>query len=152
MKSLPKKNDSRPLADVRVPVRFKLSALWASVLFLYLYGDYFELYEPGKLREMLAGRTALGAVSQGALLSMAVLMAVPSLLVGLSLVLPARATRWLNVGFGALYTVVMLLAIQGSWRFYQFLGGLEMALTALICWVAWTWPTAPEAVLTADPS
>ena len=48
--------------DIRVHVRFKLFALWTSVMFCYIYGDYFELYQPGKLPAMLAGRTALGAV------------------------------------------------------------------------------------------
>ena len=44
------------LEDVRVPTRYKLSAIWASVMFCYIYGDYFELYVPGKLQGMLAGK------------------------------------------------------------------------------------------------
>ncbi len=132
---------ARQLTDVRIPVRLKLAALWASVLFLYSYGDYFELYAPGKLQAMLAGRMALGAVSQAGLLGMAALMALPSLLLALTLLLPARLTRWLNFGLGVLYTGIMLLAIQGSWPFYQFYGGLEMVLTGLISWLAWSWPT-----------
>ena len=131
------------LADAPVPVRFKLCALWISVLFLYIYGDYFELYQPGKLRDMLAGQMALGAVSQGVLLGMAAVMAIPSLMVGLCLLLPPRPNQWLNVVFGILYTGIMLLAIQGSWHFYVFFGGLEMVLTALITWYAWTWPRQP---------
>ena len=59
-------------------------------MFLYSYGDYFELYAPGKLRAMLAGRTALGPVFPNTLLGMAVLMALPSLMVGLALLLPAQ--------------------------------------------------------------
>ena len=137
---LPVPPAARPLADAPVPVRLKLGALWTSVLFLYSYGDYFELYAPGKLRAMLAGRMALGAVSQAGLLGMAALMAVPSLMVCLTLWLPARPNRWLNVGLGALYTGVMLLAVQDSWPFYKLYGALEMTLTALISWVAWSWP------------
>ena len=53
------------LDDIKVHVKFKLFALWTSVMFCYIYGDYFELYQPGKLPAMLAGRTALGAVSGG---------------------------------------------------------------------------------------
>ena len=60
---LPAAPHARPLIDSPVPTRFKLSALWASVLFLYLCGDYFELYTPGKLPAMLAGRMALGTAS-----------------------------------------------------------------------------------------
>lgn len=32
------------LEDQKVNVKTKLSALWASVMFCYVYGDYFGLY------------------------------------------------------------------------------------------------------------
>jgi hypothetical protein len=38
------------LDDIKIHVKLKLSALWASVMFCYIYGDYFELYKPGKLQ------------------------------------------------------------------------------------------------------
>lgn len=128
------------LDDIKIHTRFKLSALWCSVMFCYIYGDYFELYQPGKLQEILSGRTALGAVSQGALLGMAVVMAIPSLMVFLSLVAPSPISRWLNIVWGTVYTAIMILAIQGSWHFYIFFGLLEIALTSLIVWYAWRWP------------
>ena len=128
------------LSDIKVHVRFKLSGLWCSVMFCYIYGDYFELYQPGKLQEMLSGRTALGTTTQTMLLGMAALMAIPSLMVVLSLVLPARPSRWLNLVLGVLYSVIMIFAIQGSWLFYFFFGLIEIALTVAIVWYAWTWP------------
>ena len=73
-------------------------------------------------------------------------MAVPSLLVALTLLLPVQLVRWLNLVLGLLYTGIMLLAIQGSWPFYQLLGVLEMGLTALIVWTAWRWPSQPAPV------
>jgi len=106
--------------DIRVHTRFKLFALWCSVMFFYIYGDYFELYQPGKLQEMIAGRMPFGAVSQGVLLGMAAIMVIPSLMPFLSLVLPAGVNRWVNVVFGAVYTVIMILAIRGGWHFYIF--------------------------------
>lgn len=129
--------------DIRVNVRFKLFALWCSVMFFYIYGDYFELYQPGKLQEMIAGRTALGAVSQGVLLGMAAIMIVPSLMPFLSLVLPAAVNRWVNIVFGAIYTAIMILVIRGGWHFYVVFGFIEVTLTALIIWYAWTWPKQP---------
>ena len=44
------------LDDIKVHVKFKIAALWTSVMFCYAYGDIFWLYRPGKLQEMLAGR------------------------------------------------------------------------------------------------
>jgi hypothetical protein len=42
--------------------------------------------------------------------------------------------------FGVVYSVMMIFAIWGGWRFYIFLGFVEISLTALIVWYAWTWP------------
>lgn len=131
------------LDDIKVHVKLKLSGLWCSVMFCYIYGDYFELYQPGKLQEMLSGRTALGPATQATLLGMAVLMTIPSLMVVLSLLLPATLSRWLNIVLGVLYSAIMVLAIQGSWHFYVFFGLIEIALTVGIIWHAWTWPKRP---------
>lgn len=128
------------LEDVKIPVRFKLFALWSSVMFFYIYGDYFELYQPGKLQGMIGGKMAFGLISQEILLGMSALLAIPALMVFLSLVLPPRMNRWMNIVLGAVYTVVMVLAIQGAWHFYVFYGLLEITLTSLIVWFAWTWP------------
>jgi len=129
-----------PFEDTRVPVRLKLFALWSSVMFLYIYGDYFELYETGTLQRMISGRTPLGAVSQGVLLGMACVMVTPALMPFLSLVLPVRLNRWLNMIFGGVYTLIMLVASRSPWHYYVFYGVLEIALTLLIVWYAWTWP------------
>jgi hypothetical protein len=82
----------------------------------------------------------LGAVSQGVLLGMAAVMVIPSLMPFLSLVLPAGANRWVNIVFGAVYTAIMILVIRGGWYFYVFYGLVEITLTLLIIWYAWTWP------------
>ncbi|MGE3956920.1 MAG: DUF6326 family protein [Vicinamibacterales bacterium] len=130
-----------PLDEAPVPVRVKLSFLWTSVMLCYVYGDYFELYVPGKLESMLGGRIGpLGAVTQEKLLGTAILMAIPSLMVVSSASLPARAARLLNIIAGLLYSAIMVLAIQGSWAFYRFFGVLEIALTLLAVWWAWRWP------------
>lgn len=129
------------LEDARIPVKLKLSALWTSLMLCYIYGDYFGLYRPGTLQGMLDGRMGpLGPTTQGVLLGTAILMAVPSLMVFLSLALGPRASRWTNIVLGLAYTLVMLLTLPGAWRFYQFLGCLEIALSLLIAWHAWTWP------------
>jgi hypothetical protein len=131
------------LDDIKASVRLKLSALWSSVMFCYIYGDYFELYEPGKLHGMIAGRTAFGAVSQAVLLGMAAVMVIPCLMAFLSVILPSNMCRWASVFFGTAYTIIMILAIQESWHFYILFGLIEIVLTTLIVWYAWTWPKQP---------
>jgi len=58
---------SMPLHDIHIHVRYKLSALWSALMFCYLYGDYFGLYVPDKLKGMLDGEGPVGPVSQGTL-------------------------------------------------------------------------------------
>lgn len=129
------------LVDVKVHVKLKLSALWVSVMFCYLYGDYFWLYRPGKLQEMLAGvMSPLGPTTQGVLLGTSVSMAVPALMVYLSLALRPGPNRWANIIVGFIYTVFVLLTMPGAWAFYIFLGSVDVALTSLVVWHAWSWP------------
>jgi len=127
-------------ADSQVPARFKLFALWSSAMFFYIYGDYFELYQPGKLLTMLDGKTPFGPISQGVLLGMSAIMILPCLMPFLSLLLPVALNRWVNIVVGALYTAIMLLVIRGGWHYYVLFGLIESVLTVLIIWTAWTWP------------
>lgn len=127
--------------EVPVSTRLKLSAAWASTMFCYLYCDYFELYVPGKLSDMLQGDMApLGPVTQNVLLGTAILMLIPSLMVFLSVALPRVATRWLNVSFGVIYSGIMgLLFVMAGWWFYKLFAAVEMLLTLYITWAAWRW-------------
>lgn len=134
-----------PLDDIRVHVRFKLSALWASVMLCYLYGDFFGLYKPGTVKEMLAGQLGGDDVSQGMLVAMAAIMAVPSAMVFLSLALPAAACRRANIVLGIAYTLLMAVSMVGMWAYYLLLGVIEMAMTLAIVAYAWRWPRQAEA-------
>jgi hypothetical protein len=129
-----------PLVDIKLHVRFKLSALWTALMFCYIYGDYFGLYVPGKLQGMLGGKGPVGPVSESTLVGTALLLAVPGLMVFLSLLLPPRLCRWLNIGLGLFYTAIMLLTMPGAWWFYIVLGVIEVALSLLIIVMAWRWP------------
>lgn len=134
-------NRSVTVGEPEIPVRMKLSALWTSVMFCYIYGDYFWLYAPGKLQEILAGRMEpLGQVTEGVLLGTTVSMTIPSLMIFLSLVLRRTPNRWLNIVLGLVYSIFVLITMQGAWTFYLFLGTVDIALTLLIVWYAWRWP------------
>lgn len=132
--------DRAPLDDLKVHVKLKLSALWAAVMFCYVYGDYFGLYVPGQLKGMLEGHGPIGPTNQGSLVITSLLLAIPGIMVFLSVVLPPRLNRWLNILLGALYTLVVLVTIPGSWTFYIVLSILEMTLTATVVGYAWRWP------------
>ena len=43
------------LEDVKIPVKLKLSAAWAALMFLYAYGDIFAYFRPGFIEDVMAG-------------------------------------------------------------------------------------------------
>ena len=125
-----------------VSVKHQLAALWTSVMFCYVYGDYFELYAPDKVAGLLRGDTLLDSPLRLFLAS--ALMTVPALMISGSVLLTASVSRVLNVIFGTLFTLIMLLIAATSiipwYGFYVFLAIVESFLTILIVWYAWTWP------------
>lgn len=137
------KTGSSKLHDFPVNVKFKLSALWASVMFCYVYGDFFSLFLPSRLQNLLNGESGVGATTPLKLLMFAVLMTLPSLMVFLSLALKAKINRRLNIALGIFFTAVMMLVGAtsiGEWMiFYTYLAVIEIILTALIVWFAWSW-------------
>ena len=127
------------LSDARVHVRFRLSALWVAVMLCYIYGDIFGFFEQKTMVEIVAGTS--GPIStQGGLLAAASLMAIPSLMVFLSLGLRADVTRWANIVVGAAFTLIIIATLPGSWMFTKLLGAVEVALTVTIVWSAYRWP------------
>jgi hypothetical protein len=134
------------LEDVKINVRFKLSALWAAVMFLYVYADIKALFKPGILEQMIAGELSIGGtgvlISQAFLLASAIIMAVPSVMIFLSLTLNAKANRWVNITLGIVYTSIILMTLLsgGAWAYYMFYATIEVVLTALVVWYAWKWP------------
>lgn len=130
--------------DVKVNVKIKLSALWVAVMLCYIYGDFFTLFVPGRIESLMDGKMGLGATTPLKLVVASIVMAIPAIMVFLSLTLKATINRWINISFGIIYTLIMILTILSSldpWKaFYILFGVIEIALTLLIVWHAWMWP------------
>jgi hypothetical protein len=76
-------------------------------------------------------------------LGAAILMAIPSVMVFLSLTLKAKANRWTNIILGIFHWGVLLATMlfgPSSGIFYIFYIIVEAVLIALIVWYAWKWP------------
>jgi hypothetical protein len=130
------------LEDVKINVKIKLSALWVAVMFLYVYADIRGLYETGSIEGLIAGELGGFKINQVFLLVSAIIMAIPSVMVFLSLTLKAKLNRWANIILGIIYTGIILvtLLMPGVWAHYIFVGIVEVVLTALVVWYAWKWP------------
>lgn len=134
-------NKSTQFEDIQINVKIILAGLWTSVTLCYLYGDYFELYTPGKAQGLVDGHNLLNSPLN--LLMAAVVLAIPAVMVFLSLILKPAINRILNIVFGIFFTVVMLLIGISSFSewylFYVFLAAVECMITILIVVYAWKW-------------
>jgi hypothetical protein len=128
--------------NTKIDIKIKLSVLWIATMFLYIYGDYFELYVPGKLSSMLAGNMLpLGPVTQGMLVGTSTMLAMQALMTFFSLVAPPALNRLVNTICGlACSAVVAMVITQGGWIYYKLLGVVEIALLLTISSLAWKWP------------
>ena len=138
--------DNRP-----IPVQAKLAAAWTSFMFLYIYVDYFHLYRPGAIDEIRGGVVFEFDISPTLLTIFVASVAIPALMVMLSMTLPARVNRATNLVVASLYIPFSIFnAVGESWTYFYGLSiGLEVLLLACILRYAWTWPrrTASPATL-----
>lgn len=134
--------------DFRVNIKLRLAALWTSLMFCYVYGDFFSLFVPGRIQRLMDGNSGAGQTTPVMLLVYAVLLATPALMIFLSVALKARVNRLLNIIMGSFFTFVMILVTAtslGEWMlFYTFLGIVEIILTCIIVWQAVKWPTVKQ--------
>ncbi len=130
------------LENQKINIKIKLAALWASATFCYLYGDYFELYTPGKINSLITGENVLDSPTK--LLIASIILVIPSVMVAASIILKPKINRILNIIFGTLFTLMMVLIGINSmtewYSFYVFLAFSESIITFLIVWYAWKWP------------
>lgn len=136
-------NTPNLLDNPPISVQAKLAAAWTSFMFLYIYADYFFLYKPGAVDDILAGIVFEFEITETFGVIGIALVAVPALMIWLSLTLPARVNRATNLVIAALYIPVTVFNVVGesSWLyFYALTIGLELLLLGFILRSAWTWP------------
>ncbi|MGN6331363.1 MAG: DUF6326 family protein [Motilibacteraceae bacterium] len=137
--------------EQRMPVRAKLAAAWTSFVFLYAYVDILNFYKPGVLGDILGGKVWELDISQTWACAALTLVAIPILMVVLSMTLPARANRITNLVVASVYVPVSVFnVLDDSWRSFYSLGlVLELTVLALILRHAWTWPRTASSATSA---
>ncbi|WP_138989391.1 DUF6326 family protein [Larkinella sp. C7] len=129
------------LEDIKVSLRLKLATLWTSLMFLIIYLDYFHLYMPGKIEDILKGRVFEFDITQGFLLAALSLVTIPALMIFLSVALPAKVNRWTNIITAAVNIPFILFNLAGeAWIHMVFGAVVEVVLLCLIIRYAWKWP------------
>lgn len=134
--------------EPQIPVQAKLAAAWASFMFLYVYVDILNFYKPGVVKGVLDGLVWKFQVSPPLLTIMLASVAIPAMMIWLSMTLPARVNRATNLVIAALLIPYSLFNAAGAtleWAaFYGLSIGLEVLLLAFILRSVWAWRTAHQ--------
>lgn len=123
-----------------------LSTLWIFLTANYIYCDVLAHMESTTLRELITGTIGSIQVTQGFLLTAAIMMEIPFAMILLARVLPYRASRWANIIAGAMMVVIQVGTMgmgTAPTLYYLFYSAIEIACALFIVWYAWKW-TNPE--------
>jgi len=129
------------LEEINVNVKLKIASLWMSVMFLIIYLDYFHLYMPGSLEDILAGKVFVFDITHGFLLAALAMVATPALMIFLSVALTAKVNRWANIIIAAINIPLILYNLAGEAWIHMVVGAvIQVVLLCLIIRYAWKWP------------
>ncbi len=129
------------LEETKISLKVRLATLWATLMFIIIYLDYFHLYMPGSLKDMLAGKVFVFDITQVFLLMALVMVTIPALMIFLSVALPAKVSRWANIIIAAINIPLILYNLAGEAWIHMVIGAvIQVALLCQIISYAWKWP------------
>jgi len=135
------KKITHTLEDMKISVKTKLAMLWTSLMFLYIYVDYFHLYMPGKIKDIQSGIVYKFDITQGFLLVALISLTIPALMIFLSVALSAKINRCVNIIAAIVLIPYTLFNLAGeAWVHMVFGAVVEVLLLCLVIWYAWKWP------------
>lgn len=119
-----------------------LSTVWLFLTANYIYCDVLAHMEPATIKEIITGTIGSIQVTQGFLLSAALMMEIPFAMILLARALPYRANRWANIIAGAIMAVIQVGTMgmgTAPTPYYLFYSAIEIAGTLFAALYAWTW-------------
>ena len=119
-----------------VDVRVILSALWGSLMLVFLLGDVLRIFAGDYTAGELAGVPA----TQWMWVAVAAVMLTPIVMMVLSLVVPYPAIRWICIVAAAVWVVFNLMGLPYPGAYDNFLIGVGVVVCGAIIWYAWMWP------------
>jgi hypothetical protein len=142
------------LLDVPIDTKLKLCVLWISILLCLIYSDYFGLFTPGTFESIKAFRA--DPEHKGFLRAMWLMKASPIVMIFLSVALPAKSNRTLNIVVGIIFVLSLTFdyfVVSTLWAAANIplsavviLKLVVAAFAALVVWYAWKWPKTQNAV------
>lgn len=133
-------NYESELASFGVNLRLRISALWVSMLFVFVYVDLFSFFRPDVRADIEAGSIAGFRIGEAFLLGTTAYVLIPILMVFGTLVLRPRMMRILNIALAGIYGLTIVAGAVGEWNYYILGSAVEIGLLAGIVYYSWTWP------------
>lgn len=134
-----------PLQDNRVDIKLAISGLWTAMLLVFAYVDIFAFWRADVVRGALDG-VVPGAgltVDQAFLAQATAYVLVPILLIVVTLLAPARISKWVNLIGSLVYAATVVASALGeTWTYYLIGSAAEVILLLTIAFFSWTWPRA----------
>jgi hypothetical protein len=115
-----------------------LSKLWIFLTVNYIFCDVFSLYQSKFLKELLTGKVDGIVFTEPFLLSFAIIMEIPMLMIVLSMIIKDKVNRILNIVAGVLMIIIQIgsLATGKNTLHYIFFSIIEISTLLLIIYVA----------------
>lgn len=96
---------------------------------------------PDSLKDIIAGKVFVFDITQLFLLAALAMVAIPALMIFLSIALPATINRPANIMSAAINIPLLLFNLAGVAWIHMIIGAaIEIALLCLILYYAWKWP------------
>ena len=126
-------------ASSPIDVRIRMAALWATTMMIFAYVDLFSLFRPDFRAALDQGKVFVFDVGQPFLLGATIYVIIPSLMIYLSLVMPRRLNRIVNISLAGIYAITILGGAIGEWNYYVLGSAVEFVLLAFVIHHSWTW-------------
>jgi len=129
------------LVEQKVNIKLIIMSAWIALMCLYIYCDIFSLFRPGTIASIENGKMGFLDVSQMSLFSASLLMVIPSIMILVSTLAAARASRIINLVTSVIYFLVNIGNLIGeTWGYYFLFGLLEIGVVILIFVISLKWP------------
>ena len=137
-----KENEMISKGTLNFRTKITLASIWTSFMIFYLYADVLSFYKPGVLNHIIEGFMGPLQANQSNLLMASLLMAIPALMIPLSIVLKDRVSRVANIVISTLYIFVNIGNLVGeTWIYYIAYGVIEIILNISMIFIAFRWKT-----------
>jgi len=140
MENIKRSND---LLNTKLDIKIKLSILWVTLMFLFVYADLKAIYQTGTVESIIQGDLLGMKIDDIFLLISAILMSLPAIMITLSVLLKPKMSRVFNIIVASLFIIINIATYftpGRAWYYYIYFTSLETIICIIIIMFAWRWP------------